>query len=571
MFGHKKVALHLIEFLFNVYRIQAVSDVFLPKVNKNVDAQRNVYLSCQNRCGVLPLKVKLYQLLCFCHETCFPYRNCCEDFATKCPLVAKKGLEKFGHMLNLEVKCLTMADALAIASCPQEEIFTERLINKKSISDIINNIPTMDSLTGLVYANVDIFNCNVPNGSERKSEFTAGLIYNQLFSDKMFAKIEHYTFHSPYYYHTNSVIPCLYSTIGYCDRDILLRFLCDSIVSWLSIRYYYCVNSFCSLCRLNVTHICVKGHFDTRDQLVPVSKGLELVPVIQENLAWTKAQCNVSSLGWLTCRFVNCSTYLGFYLHQDGTCRRFAFFFIAFPGDGWRLDESENQDILDYITYYVLFVLNIDILNLDSMRSLYNHTLDRNFSVCTFVLDFNSSVSEDFLYLHYSHELSILASDVRSMVARKLNRNDPNIPNLSLVCNEWIETYQNGNIRPYKKYIERSSYAAVRWCGYSDSKLLSAVGTTMDVTYSNVQIGEIIFCLCRTFSYNRWAVQDCQHKPFCEFQCYDELTFGLSGRHQSGQSSVHSWALKQLLFVVLSDVLLFQCCSNHGSPARSGP
>lgn len=205
------------------------------------------------------------------------------------------------------------------------------------------------------------------------------------------------------------------------------------------------------------------------------------------------------------------------------------------------------------------------------MRSLYNHTLDRNFSVSTFVLDFNSSVSEDFLYLHYSHELSILASDVRSMVARKLNRSEPNIPNFSLVWNEWIETYQNGNIRPYQKYIEKSRCVAVRWCGYSDSKLLSAVGTTMDVTYSNVRIGEIIFCLCRTFSYNRWAVQDCQQKPFCEFQCYDELTFGLSGRHQSGQSSVHSWALKQLLFVVLSDVLLFQCCSNHGSSARSGP
>ncbi|KAK6972500.1 carbohydrate sulfotransferase [Biomphalaria glabrata] len=439
--------------------------------NRSLDAKSETYVSCRGRCQATSLHI--FKLRCSCMATCFAYKNCCADIDITCPLVVQQGLERYGHLLDIKVECLEMGYFLAIASCPGERNYSRRSVNKDSVYDIIANSPVHDPMTDIVYASLEIYKCNVPNGS------TDSLISSPIYSriktlqpDDVISRIEHYSFYSPFYSELQlPADPCIYGNPKWCDQAERVR--CLNPVTWTSALRLQCRTNACKVCHFNFGTLCVSEPFDLfhgREVLISLNRDVsgpeaivsgDLV-VSAENLPWSEAQCQMSTnvtLSGLACHLVNCSTHLGFYLHQDGSCRKFTIFYVALPGDGWRINRDESGEILDFMAHYLVHELNMEsALKVEPLMTLYNLELQQNFSASTFFLDFNSSAPEDFLLLRYSHELSVLASDVRAMVAIKLNQTQQETFNFSMAWQQWSENYTRNTTRP--------SLPFVQWCPY---------------------------------------------------------------------------------------------------------
>ncbi|KAK0051561.1 hypothetical protein Bpfe_018950, partial [Biomphalaria pfeifferi] len=90
--------------------------------------------SCRNRCSRRkPDKVKSGDILCSCDVRCPVYRNCCEDFPTECLLVHNESLKRFGHMMNLQVDCLDVANTFAIFRVPTSDKLHQKIDKSRFI------------------------------------------------------------------------------------------------------------------------------------------------------------------------------------------------------------------------------------------------------------------------------------------------------------------------------------------------------------------------------------------------------------------------------------------------------
>ncbi|KAK0051595.1 hypothetical protein Bpfe_018984 [Biomphalaria pfeifferi] len=243
-------------------------------------------------------------------------------------------------MVDLQVECLQFGNILAIASCPGESNSSIQLFKKDSLVDIIANAPIKDAITGLVYANQDIYNCNVPNGPRNMIKWETRSRVDEVSSNKIISKFKHYSFYSLSYI-PNSFDPCISESFQWCNQSE--REQCRSRIFWTSHEHVQCTKGPCKFCRLSRFTLCVDEPNELFSDQPAVMISLDhdlLLSATQQ--PWSKAKCHVSkdvTLSTLDCHFIKCSTYLGYYLHQDGSCRRFSLFYIALP-----VDDSVNPE-----------------------------------------------------------------------------------------------------------------------------------------------------------------------------------------------------------------------------------
>ncbi|KAK6975468.1 carbohydrate sulfotransferase [Biomphalaria glabrata] len=550
MFSHLKIhwRIHFLEcfYFYNLINAYVNLDAFLVNSKKGappaIRTSTDDLNSCRNRCQEMDLAV--LQIHCSCVDTCFAYKNCCYDIEIECPLVVQQGLERYGHMFDVQVECMEMGDFLAVASCPGETNYSQRLINRDSVYDIIINTPVQDPSTSIVFANQDIYRCNFPNGSNKPLKWRIYLSVTDLPYDNIISRIEQYKFHSPIYResHVSASSLCLYRTFKWCDQQERTR--CPNPITWISLQRLRCQTNKCTVCRLNASNLCVSEPYDLHSGSVIMTPKLHELVLSADNLPWSQAECRMSTdvtLSSLMCRFVNCTTHLGFHLHQDGSCRKFNLLFIAFPGDGWRIDPEESSDILDYMTYYLIHVLNIkNVWKVEPKFTLYHLESKQNVSVSTFVIDYNSSAPEDFLFLRYSHELSILAKDVRTMVDIKLNKGQKEMSNLSLA---------------YPHHTAQSRPPFFRWCQTNNL----AIRRRNYITFlaSNSTEKNFWVCLCRSLYKSENLLDVCIYVQCCEFQCFygNQLGFHIPEKESSTSSTFrHANILGIILFVVVSKI-----------------
>ena len=130
-------------------------------------------ISCKERCG------EDISFPCSCNEKCVVYRTCCEDLPETCTELYTNALAKFRTLLSASIRCDAMTMVFAVDSCqpissenvnplktdarishtiqsPKEDN-TEKTF---SMSDILLNAPVTDYKTGIIYANVTIYECN---------------------------------------------------------------------------------------------------------------------------------------------------------------------------------------------------------------------------------------------------------------------------------------------------------------------------------------------------------------------------------------------------------------------------
>ncbi|GFR81024.1 hypothetical protein ElyMa_002329900 [Elysia marginata] len=144
------------------------------------DRASNKFNSCYLRCG------EDNNYPCSCAEKCVVNLNCCEDFADKCPALLDLALSNFDHLLFASVRCDDRLAVFMVDLCPsifhedrrpsrenntysdnipsviasQQNTKAEKTYNVSSIQGVLSNAPFTDCATGIVYANVSIYECN---------------------------------------------------------------------------------------------------------------------------------------------------------------------------------------------------------------------------------------------------------------------------------------------------------------------------------------------------------------------------------------------------------------------------
>ncbi|KAK6972469.1 carbohydrate sulfotransferase [Biomphalaria glabrata] len=369
--------------------------------------------SCRSRCHQSePAILHSSNGHCSCHALCLVYKTCCKDFPTECPLIHKESLKRFGHMLDLQVDCLEMAYTLAIVGCPQQKKYIKNRINQNSFSDIFTNTPVTDVATGLAFANMDIYNCNVPSKSNLTRKWNIFAALNYTYRDKNILKFEDFKITSPWYaapIYENDTFWCIPNSISLCNDSILLNRECLSFLPY-SLSKTVHNDSFCKNCSAS------KFNFE--------SPGIPNVSVLPDtemlhatSKPWIDAKCDMSpnaTLRGADCHFVRCNHRFGVYLY-NGTCRKFHLLFIAFQLDPSMFSDGQKEDVLNYIAFYLTTVLNINLLGtVRPLMSFYNEEIRQNMTVATFMFDFNSSALADFFYYTYRDGLSALAAQLRA-------------------------------------------------------------------------------------------------------------------------------------------------------------
>ncbi|KAI8783424.1 hypothetical protein BgiBS90_015040 [Biomphalaria glabrata] len=275
--------------------------------------------SCRNRCsGTKPVRVKSGDILCSCDVRCPVYRSCCEDFPTECPLVYKESLKRFGHMLDLQVDCLELTNTFAIVGCPHQTNYTRKWINQDSLSDILDNTPVTDVTTGLVFANMDIYNCNMPGRSnltlkwnifatleDSKKESYITELYKPL---KLFAPC----YVAPMY--GEEMSKCNPNSISLCNNSILLQRQCQAFLPFSLLKNMVKNYNLCKACSVSA-HLSF--YYSKFDFLANVSIFPDKLLCLNYYSPWKEAKCDMSpnaTLSKAQCHIVRCG--LPYYLHN---------------------------------------------------------------------------------------------------------------------------------------------------------------------------------------------------------------------------------------------------------------
>ena len=150
----------------------------------NMSAQHSDRLSSQISCNQRCDDGLNYP--CSCGEKCVLYKTCCEDFVTTCPKLYKSALAKYEHLLSLSILCDQNLVVFMVDSCPpnyplkneplSESVDTSKngsrynshgqtmrkneTIKAYSMYTILSEAPVTDLSTGIIFANMSIYNCN---------------------------------------------------------------------------------------------------------------------------------------------------------------------------------------------------------------------------------------------------------------------------------------------------------------------------------------------------------------------------------------------------------------------------
>ncbi|KAK6972471.1 carbohydrate sulfotransferase [Biomphalaria glabrata] len=448
------------------YRIDAWDEKYLKEFEYflNTTIQLERLMSCRNRCRrSQPLLYSGYNDDCSCDVRCPVYRNCCEDFLTECPLVHKESLKRFRHMMDLQVDCLEMANTLAIVGCPHQTNYTRKLINQDSFSDVLDNTPVTDVATGLVFANMEIYNCHMPGMSNLARKWNILALLNYTSHKENIFHFKHYTISEPWYgapIYVKNIAKCNPSKISLCNNSISLQRQCQSFLPYQLLKNIVYSYSLCQACSVSSRSpfLNYDSKLNTKVFISPDTV-LSGAPID----LWIEAKCDMSlnaTFSGAVCHFVKCHHQSGFYAH-NGTCRKFHLFSIAFQSDIFQLSEHEKDKILNYITFYLTHVLNIDLAGtVRPLMSFYNEEIRQNMSVATFLIDFNSSALEDIFYSSYKHGLSILAAQLRAYV----NQQTKTIPgNTNFSLSLWKEVARNEFINNFEWGSDRDMVSCVHF------------------------------------------------------------------------------------------------------------
>ncbi|KAK0051567.1 hypothetical protein Bpfe_018956 [Biomphalaria pfeifferi] len=319
-------------------------------------------------------------------------------------------------MMDLQVDCLEKANTLAIVGCPHQTNYTKKLINQDSFSDILDNTPVTDVATGLVFANMDIFSCNVPGNSELVRKWKIFALLDTIFHNKNILQFKHISkpwYRAPIY--VKSIAKCNPSKISLCNNSISLQRQCQSFLPYNLLKNIVYNYGLCQACYVSF-HSTFLDH-DSKLYSSAFFTSPDTAIIGTSSRLWIEAKCDLSlnaTFSGAVCHFVKCHHQSGLYAH-NGTCRKFHLLSIAFQIDIFQLSEYEKENILNYITFYLTHVLNIDISGtVRPLISFYNEEIQQNMTVAAFLIDFNSSALEDILYSSYKHGLSILAGQLRA-------------------------------------------------------------------------------------------------------------------------------------------------------------
>nr|KAI8759694.1 hypothetical protein BgiMline_006847 [Biomphalaria glabrata] len=427
--------------------------------------------SCRNRCSRTEPEIFNY-ILCSCDVRCPVYRNCCEDFSTECPLVHKESLKKFGHMMDLQVDCLDVANTFAIVGCPHQTNYTRKLINQDSFPDILDNTPVTDVTTGLVFINMDIYNCNMPGRSNLTlkwnifAELEDNNQHRPILEFKKPLKLFKPCYRAPTLY-ADKMSKCNPNSISLCNNSILLQRQCQSFLPFSLLKNMIKNYNLCRACSVSARLSFYNLKFFFRAN---VSIFTDTLLYHGLSLYWVEAKCDMSpnaTLSRAQCYIVRCSHQEGYYLH-NGTCRTFYLLSIAFQLELMQLNDNQKENIFNFIKYHLYRVLNVGILGtVTPLMSLYNGETQQNMTVATFMFDFNSSALADFFYYTYRDGLSALAAQLRTYVVSLretlLSRTRPSPTSLygliiqAPLMSHFIASYTRAGVFCYLKAVLSSS------------------------------------------------------------------------------------------------------------------
>ncbi|KAK0051566.1 hypothetical protein Bpfe_018955 [Biomphalaria pfeifferi] len=474
--------------------------------------------SCRYRCNCCPLFFLNY---CSCDVRCPVYRNCCEDFPTECPLVYKESLKRFGHMLDLQVDCLELTQRLSIVGCPNQRNYTRAVFDQDSFFDLFTNTPVTDVTTGLVFANRDIFNCNVPNRSSYGQEWILHLKYGNVNYNNIVIDFSRFTLFAPLFrapVYQDTTYSCLPDSLSLCNNSFELQRRCQSFVPYLLLNNLAYNSSFCDVCRVDKSrfNVNIPGPVIVNSTVIVVREKQWLHV---DYLPWVDADCDMSqnaTVSGLKCRFVKCNFKHGYYLFSEGTCRKFTLLFMGFQNSIWHLNQEEQEQVFNYVTFYLRRFMNVIPLHaIKPMFTIYNHQLNHNLSIFTFVVDFNESPVEDWMYYRYKQELSSLAADLRSYTDQKLR-------NQSSVNDDAILMHRKGR---YNGTIPESNFQFPDWC---DNFTLFSSNLIENQYMVRPFEARNHFCLCQVYYMYEFNLRHCFKIPICQLLCFKESVYNIS-------------------------------------------
>ncbi|KAI8783423.1 hypothetical protein BgiBS90_015039, partial [Biomphalaria glabrata] len=473
-------------------------------------------LSCSNRCRqTIPrLYIRDY-IHCSCDVRCPVYRSCCEDFQTECPLVHKESLKRFGHMLDLQVDCLELTNTFAIVGCPHQTNYTKKWINQDSFSDVLDNTPVTDVATGLVFANMDIYNCNTLSRSSLARNWTLMALLTNSMPSRHMSKFSHFTMSGPYFtapIYNHYMSSCNQSSISLCKNSVSLQRQCQSFLPYTLLKNIVSNFSLCKACSVPLSLLSFYD-FALEDNSVLILPDMKLLRT--SNQPWVEAQCDMShnvTFSGVGCHIVKCNNRNGFYLQGDNICRQFHLLYIAFHIDPSMFSDGQKEDILNYITFYLTTVLNVNILGtVRPLMSFYNEEIQQNMTVVTFMFDFNSSALEDFFYYTYRDGLSALAAQLRAY-AEQLKGTGSSLSNVNVSIR--TKAGVGMSFKEFEGYSQRLVLKDLFWC---ETHTIFC----QFYLFGSTDIGHIL-CFCRLLYSSENEDESCFQLQTCDFQCYGE-------------------------------------------------
>ena len=153
-------------------------DIFTPNMSP-MNMLRHA-VSCKQRCG------EDISFPCSCNEKCVVYKTCCEDLRETCSELYTNALAKFATLVSASIRCDPMSMVFTVDTCPpvsSEKVnplktdasfsqtvsstipFSQSTKNDNSkkmfsVLEILVNAPVTDYETGIIFANITIYECN---------------------------------------------------------------------------------------------------------------------------------------------------------------------------------------------------------------------------------------------------------------------------------------------------------------------------------------------------------------------------------------------------------------------------
>ncbi|KAK6964086.1 carbohydrate sulfotransferase [Biomphalaria glabrata] len=507
-----------------------------------LNAQDFMFYSCYFRCLEI---TSMTSYLCSCDIQCLVYKTCCEDFEDACPRNFALGMATFGHMLDLQIRCLDLANVLAIASCPEHACLADPVVNNSSVSNSLNSIPYSDLRTNLVYANLETFQCNVENRSNAEGRWKTGYVLKRLADEQLISTFENYIFqaksHTPPLDYSGLVY-CESATVSLCNNSMFLQRRCQSFVPYLLLKHIVSNFSVCGECRVDLSQLLRLFSKDRPDFEVNwLYTDLGNVHLEFISKPFREVQCNISGddlLAEPVCRIISCNQVAGFYF-QTGTCRKFTALTLAFPNTLWVLGKQEQNALSSYVSFFVRRVLGLEIIDPDV--EIFVHIDNVNYEripMFTLVLDFATVPNEDVLFFEHARELSSLAFDLRTLINHTVQTKSLSHHNVSLiyysVFKQWLAEQFNATEHRYSTLVQI--------CPVSNYQNEPALIEIINMSSSGNTI-----CLDKVFP-SRESEQ-CFFIPSIKLICYDEASqIGFS--QSTGNSILALSRIRRSLFIL---------------------